>query len=58
MKYIFYFDESFHDRKIVISEQGTINTLRDDAIDDYVGAFGGCKREYLNEYVRSLLTLR
>ena len=56
MKYVFYFDEAFHDRKIVISEQGRINTLRKDAIDDYVGVFWGCKREFFNEYVQQLTT--
>ena len=54
MKYVFYFDEAFHDRKIVISERGSINTLREEAIDDYVGVFWGCKRECLNGYVQQL----
>lgn len=54
MEYVFYFDESFHDRKIVISGQGTINTMRDEDIDDYVGVFWGCKREHLDEYVQQL----
>lgn len=54
MKYIFYFDEAFHDRKIVISDQGSINTLREEAIDDYVGVFWGCKREHFTEYDQQL----
>ena len=54
MKYVFYFDEAFHDRKIVISDQGSINTLREDAIDDYVGVFWGCKRDCFNEYTQQL----
>lgn len=54
MEYVFYFDESFHDRKIVISGQGTINTMRDEDIDDYVGVFWGCRREHLDEYVQQL----
>ena len=54
MKYIFYFDETFHDRKIVLSGNGSINTLRDDDIDDYVGIFWGCERKYLNEYISQL----
>ena len=33
MEYVFYFDESFHDRKIVIAEDVTINTLRQNTID-------------------------
>ena len=54
MKYVFYFDEAFHDRKIVLSEQGSINTLREEAIDDYVGVFWGFKREYFNEFTQQL----
>lgn len=54
MKYVFYFDETFHDRKIVFSGNGSINTLRDDDIDDYLGVFWGCDRKHLNEYVFQL----
>lgn len=54
MRYFFYFDEAFHDRKIVISDQGTINTLRNDTIDDYVGIFWGYERKHINEYVQQL----
>ena len=56
MEYVFYFDESFHDRKIVIAEDGTINTLRQNAIDDYVGVFWGCKRANLDKYAEELTT--
>ena len=54
MKYVFYFDEAFHDRKIVIASNGKINTLRDDAIDDYIGVFWGCERARLSEYMGQL----
>ena len=54
MDYVFYFDESFHDRKIVIAEDGKINTLRNDAIDDYVGVFWGCERSKLDAYIKDL----
>lgn len=54
MDYVFYFDESFHDRKIVIAENGKINTLRNDAIDDYVGVFWGCERSKLDTYIKDL----
>ena len=40
--YTFYFDESFHDRKIRISENGKFNILREDALDNYIGVFWGC----------------
>lgn len=39
--YIFYFDESFHDRKIRINDKGKFNILREDAIDNYIGVFWG-----------------
>lgn len=54
MKYVLYFDETFHDRKIVFSGNGSINTLRDEDIDDYVGVFWGCERVYINEYIQQL----
>ncbi len=40
--YTFYFDESFHDKKIRINEDGQFNILREDALDDYIGVFWGC----------------
>lgn len=40
--YTFYFDESFHDKKIRISEKGQFNILREDALDNYIGLFWGC----------------
>ena len=56
MEHVFYFDESFHDRKIVIAEDGTINTLRQNTIDDYVGVFWGCRRSNLDKYTEELAT--
>lgn len=40
--YTFYFDESFHDRKIRINEHGQFNILREDTLDNYIGVFWGC----------------
>lgn len=40
--YTFYFDESFHDKKIRINEKGQFNILREDALDNYIGVFWGC----------------
>ena len=40
--YTFYFDESFHDRKLLVNDKGQINALREDAIENYVGVFWGC----------------
>ena len=39
--YTFYFDESFHDRKIRINEKGKFNILREDALENYIGVFWG-----------------
>lgn len=38
--YTFYFDESFHDRKIRIDEQGHFNILREDALIIILECFG------------------
>ncbi|MBR3459203.1 MAG: hypothetical protein IKH21_00200 [Clostridia bacterium] len=54
MSYSFYFDETFHDRKIVLSENGTINTTRQDGLDDYVGIFWGCEQSKVDEYAKQL----
>ena len=54
MKYVFYFDEVFHDRKIILSKNASINTLRGDDIDDYVGVFWGCDHKHINEYIDQL----
>ena len=54
MSYSFYFDETFHDRKIILSGNGTINTTRKDGLDDYVGVFWGCELSREDEYVRQL----
>ena len=37
--YTFYFDESFHDRKLLVNDKGQINALREDALENYVGVF-------------------
>lgn len=52
--YIFFFDESFHDRKIRVNKNGTMNILREDCLDNYVGVFWGCKRKELNKYIKAL----
>lgn len=38
--YTFYFDESFHDKKIRINENGQFTILREDVLDNYIGIFG------------------
>ena len=46
--YVFYFDESYHDRKIRINDKGKFNVLREDALENYIGVFWGCPRSELN----------
>ena len=41
MHYNFYFDETFHDRKITIKPSGVINTFTENKNDSYVGVFWG-----------------
>jgi len=47
MEYVFYFDESFHDKKITVNPEGKLNILAKDKLDSYVGLFWGCKKEDL-----------
>lgn len=51
MDYVFYFDETYHDRKIVFSSDGTINTLQEDKSDSYIGAFWGCQQNQLRRNI-------
>lgn len=44
MDYSFFFDETFHDRKITISPKGTINTMSENKNDSYIGIFWGCEK--------------
>lgn len=57
MNYVFYFDETFHDKRITIKPNGTINALLEDKNNCYVGAFWGCKQEKLREVIESLTEL-
>lgn len=53
----FYFDETFHDRKITIKSNGTINTFRDDANDSYIGVFLGVENTKKNSLKKRLHSL-
>lgn len=48
--YKFYFDESFHDRKVVIKEK-VINTLTENNIDTYIGFFWGAKDDIADKTI-------
>jgi hypothetical protein len=52
--YTFYFDESFHDRKLLVNDKGQINALREDALENYVGVFWGCRCSDLKSNVEIL----
>lgn len=53
--YSFFFDESYHDRKIRVKESGEINVLREDTLDNYIGVFWGCKSKEIDTYRKYLL---
>lgn len=55
IEYNFYFDESFHDRKITLKND-KLNILSDDKLDDYIGLFWGCKQNELNGILSELET--
>lgn len=57
MHYNFYFDETFHDRKITVSENGTINALLEDADDSYIGVFIGFDNRYKCSFHRQFVKL-
>ena len=46
--YSFFFDESFHDRKIGLSDDGNFNFLKDASFDVYIGAFWGVRTKKLS----------
>lgn len=54
MEYIFYFDETFHDKKITVNERGELNILKDDKSDTYVGAFVGFKNGNIDNAIKDL----
>ena len=55
LQYTCFFDESFHDRKIVVNQSGEINTIKNDGIDNYIGVFWGCKTFNLSENAKNLI---
>lgn len=50
MKYNFYFDETFHDKKITIKNDN-LNVLRDDGFEDYIGVFCGIEQKELHNFI-------
>ena len=54
MEYIFYFDESFHDRVITLNETGVLNNMLPNALDSYIGVFWGCTKSKIDEIISRL----
>lgn len=54
MDYLFYYDESYHDKKITVNENGIINILREDKSDTYVGVFIGFDKRHIDDSVDKL----
>ena len=44
----FYFDEAFHDQKITNIE-GVLNSMTENALDNYIGVFLGLSEELLKD---------
>lgn len=54
MHHNFYFDETFHDRKITIKPSGVINTFTENKNDSYVGVFWGCENTKRSSITKKL----
>jgi hypothetical protein len=48
--YVFYFDECYQDRKILIKDT-TFNSMSDNSFDSYIGLFWGCKQKELHRII-------
>lgn len=57
MHYNFYFDETYHDRKIAIKSSGQINTFTADKNDSYVGVFWGIENAKQSSTTKRLFAL-
>ena len=57
MHYNFYFDETYHDRKIAIKSSGQINTFTADKNDSYVGVFWGIENTKQSSTTKRLFAL-
>ena len=57
MHYNFFFDETFHDRKITIKPTGVINTFTENKNDSYIGVFWGYENTRRAGIVRKLHAL-
>ena len=57
MRYNFYFDETFHDPKITIKEDGALNVLKENTNESYIGVFWGyeyCKEKAIYGKLKAL----
>lgn len=57
MHYNFYFDETFHDRKITVKPSGVINTFTENKNDSYLDVFWGLDNTRSSTSTKKLHTL-
>ena len=50
MDYVFYFDETYQDRKITI-KNSTFNSMSANSFDSYIGLFWGCPQKKIHENI-------
>lgn len=50
MDYVFYFDETYQDRKITI-KNSTFNSMSVNSFDSYIGLFWGCPQKKIHENI-------
>ncbi|EJT6169366.1 hypothetical protein [Clostridium perfringens] len=54
-EYFFYFDESFHDRSIKLTNKNEVNIFRDGNSDIFIGSFIGISEDNLNAFENDFL---
>ncbi|MBZ6007324.1 hypothetical protein K1514_15635 [Paraclostridium bifermentans] len=54
-KFCFYFDESYHDRKICLNKKGKLNIFDKERSDTFVGAFVGVENYNIKDFEKKFL---
>lgn len=54
-KFCFYFDESYHDRKICLNNKGKLNIFDKERSDTFVGAFVGVENYKIKDFEKRFL---
>ena len=55
--YNFYFDETYHDKAITLSDS-KLNILADNILDDYIGFFWGTREDKIPEILEFFRSLK